>query len=108
MLIQIFEDTNNRNSFTERLSDNSNNQRFDVNLKITDQKSISIQNNRSNYGNLQNNQNSIILHVSISLSDSNVFQYLSCGLRYLFSSLISHGFQYLLTHVSPFLVTNFI
>ena len=49
-----FENTNNRNSFTERLSDNSNNQVLSDNLKVTDQKNISVQNNKSNYDNLQN------------------------------------------------------
>ena len=41
-----FENTDNRNSFTERLSDNSSNQVFDDDIKATYQKSISIQNNK--------------------------------------------------------------
>lgn len=40
MVIEILngENTNNWNSFTQHLWDNSNNQVFDDNLKVTDQK----------------------------------------------------------------------
>ena len=60
-----FENTNNRNSFTERVSDNSNNQVFDDNLQVIDQKNISIKNNKYNCDNLQNTQN--LNNVSMSL-----------------------------------------